>query len=95
MRFRSGDAATDILVSLEGKSEVSMLGEWAGVGVNLRTRTPSPEEIRSAVDKVLAPGSGFKARVLEIQRENEELDALAQLERIIVELSAQRRLLMS
>lgn len=77
-----------MLVLVEGKSEVTMRGEWAGVGVDLCTRTPSPRDTRSAVDKVLEPGSKFKARVLEIKRKNEGLDALAQLERIIVEVSA-------
>ena len=37
----------------EDKPEVSMRAEWAGVGVNLRTGTPTPDAIGAAV----APGA--------------------------------------
>ncbi|KAL4984950.1 UDP-Glycosyltransferase/glycogen phosphorylase [Aspergillus falconensis] len=67
------------------KAEVSMRGEWAGIAINLRTSTPSAGAIRDGVDKILADGS-FKARCVKIQRENEELDCRAQLERLIAEI---------
>lgn len=38
----------------EDKPEVSRRAEWAGVGVNLRTGTPTPAAVRRAVDTVLA-----------------------------------------
>jgi hypothetical protein len=38
---------------IEDKAEVSMRGEWAGIAVNLRTNTPSPEAIRDGVDRIL------------------------------------------
>lgn len=38
----------------EDKPEVSRRAEWAGVGVNLRTGTPTAEAVRRAVDTVLA-----------------------------------------
>lgn len=66
----------------QDKAEVSMRGEWAGIAVNLQTATPSPEAIQDAVNKILRD-SHFKTRSLEIQRENEELDCVSQLERII------------
>lgn len=57
--------------------------EWAGIGVNLRTDSPSLEAIRDGVDKILTDSS-FKTRSLEIQRENEELDCAAALEKFII-----------
>ncbi|MFF2371529.1 glycosyltransferase [Agromyces sp. NPDC058110] len=41
----------------EDKPEVSMRVEWSGVGVNLRTGTPTAEAVRDAVDLVLADRS--------------------------------------
>lgn len=70
----------------EDKAEVSMRGEWAGIGVNLRTDKPSPEAIRDAMNRLLTD-SKIKARCLEIQRENQELNCVVQLENIIKELS--------
>ncbi|KAL4909101.1 hypothetical protein BDW74DRAFT_77584 [Aspergillus multicolor] len=67
------------------KAEVSMRGEWAGIAVNLRTSTPSPDAIRNGVDQILADNR-FKTRCVKIQRENDELDCRAQLERIIAEV---------
>lgn len=37
----------------EDKMETSARVEWAGVGLNLRTGTPTPEQVRDAVRKVL------------------------------------------
>ncbi|OOG00364.1 glycosyltransferase family 1 protein [Aspergillus carbonarius ITEM 5010] len=67
----------------QDKAEVSMRVEWAGIGVNLRTDSPSLEAIRDGVDKILTDSS-FKTRSLEIQRENEELDCAAALEKFII-----------
>ncbi|KAF7596412.1 hypothetical protein BBP40_001719 [Aspergillus hancockii] len=71
----------------QDKAEVSMRGEWAGIAVNLRTNTPSLEALRDGVDRILTD-SKFKARAVEIQRENEELNCVVQLERVITELSS-------
>jgi len=40
----------------EDKPEVAARVAWAGVGVNLRTGTPSPDQVRDAVRAVLADG---------------------------------------
>jgi UDP:flavonoid glycosyltransferase YjiC (YdhE family) len=63
-----------------------MRGEWAGIAVNLRTDTPSVETLRDGVDKVLGDSS-FKTRCVEFQRENEELNSLAQVEWAIMEFA--------
>lgn len=44
----------------EDKAEVSARIEWTGTGVNLRTNAPSPDQVASAVDRVLAE-PGFRA----------------------------------
>ncbi|PYI02360.1 UDP-Glycosyltransferase/glycogen phosphorylase [Aspergillus sclerotiicarbonarius CBS 121057] len=67
----------------QDKAEVSMRVEWAGIGVNLRTDNPSLEAIRDGVDKIITD-PGFKTRSVDIQRENEELDCAAALERFIM-----------
>ncbi|KAJ5091584.1 UDP-Glycosyltransferase/glycogen phosphorylase [Penicillium alfredii] len=69
----------------QDKAEVSMRGEWAGIAVNLRTDTPSREALRDGVDRILAD-SKFKIRCSEIQQENEELNCIAQVEKIITEM---------
>ncbi|SFR83015.1 glycosyltransferase, MGT family [Agromyces sp. CF514] len=49
----------------EDKPEVSMRVEWSGVGVNLRTGTPTAEAVRDAVGRVLAdPAFTARARGL-------------------------------
>ncbi|WP_157421717.1 glycosyltransferase [Agromyces sp. Leaf222] len=49
----------------EDKPEVSMRVEWSGVGVNLRTGTPTAEAVRDGVDRVLADAS-FTDRAQEL-----------------------------
>lgn len=49
----------------EDKPEVSMRVEWSGVGVNLRTGTPTAAAVRAGVDRVLAePAFTDRARQL-------------------------------
>ncbi|KAK0638609.1 hypothetical protein B0T16DRAFT_462373 [Cercophora newfieldiana] len=70
------------------KGEVAARAEWAGIAVNLRTSTPSQAMIRDAVDSVLADGSEFKVKAVEMRDENLALDALGAIERQIWEESA-------
>ncbi|KAL4744721.1 hypothetical protein BDW72DRAFT_212252 [Aspergillus terricola var. indicus] len=66
----------------QDKAEVAMRGEWAGIAVNLRTNTPTVDALQKAVDRVLSE-TDFKTRCIEIQRENEQLNCLVQLEKLI------------
>ncbi|GAB1312616.1 hypothetical protein MFIFM68171_02826 [Madurella fahalii] len=68
------------------KAEVCARAEWAGVAVNLRAQSPSVEAIREAVDKVLGDAR-YKARAVELKRENEERNALESFEKIVEEVS--------
>ncbi|KXX79238.1 4'-demethylrebeccamycin synthase [Madurella mycetomatis] len=67
------------------KAEVCARGEWAGVAVNLRSQSPSAEAIREGVDKILG-NPKYKARALELKRENEERNSLESIERIVEEV---------
>ncbi|MGG3891740.1 nucleotide disphospho-sugar-binding domain-containing protein [Metabacillus fastidiosus] len=58
----------------EDKPEVSARVEWAGIGINLRTDSPSEEQIRNAVEQVLG-NSMYKQKVKTLQKEFELYDA--------------------
>jgi UDP:flavonoid glycosyltransferase YjiC (YdhE family) len=66
----------------EEKPEVCMRGEWAGIAVNLRTGTPSVEQVRDGVDKILADPK-YKARVIMVQKENAAMNAIDSVEKYI------------
>jgi UDP:flavonoid glycosyltransferase YjiC (YdhE family) len=68
------------------KAEVCARAEYAGVAVNLRSAKPGEEAIRAGVEKVLGDKK-FKERAVELKKENEALDSLGTLERIIEELT--------
>jgi UDP:flavonoid glycosyltransferase YjiC (YdhE family) len=52
----------------EAKPETSAKTEWCGIGVNLRTGTPTPEAIRGAVDKIVSnPKYKMRAKNLEAE----------------------------
>ncbi|KAF5533079.1 n-glycosyltransferase [Fusarium phyllophilum] len=56
----------------EDKPEIAMRGAWSGVAVNLKTGRPTPDMVRSGVERILADDS-FKKRVDEIKAENEAM----------------------
>ncbi|OLN85845.1 4'-demethylrebeccamycin synthase 5 [Colletotrichum chlorophyti] len=66
----------------EDKPEVSMRGEWAGVAYNLKTGRPTPEQVAAGVEAILA-NDKYKKRVLEIQKESEDIRALDVVEKYI------------
>lgn len=71
------------------KAEVCARAEWAGIAVNLRAQEPGADAIRAGVDKVLAD-NGFKQTVVKLQRENQKLDAFAQIDGILEEWAVGR-----
>ncbi|KAJ4117402.1 hypothetical protein NW765_010821 [Fusarium oxysporum] len=50
----------------EDKPEIAMRGEWSGVAVNLKTGRPTPDTVRSGVDRILADDS-FKKRLMRLR----------------------------
>ncbi|KAK4237257.1 glycosyltransferase [Achaetomium macrosporum] len=71
--------------ALADKGEVCARAEWAGVAVNLGAQRPGEEAIGQAVNRILGDQK-YKARAMELKRENEEMDALGAFEGIIWEL---------
>ncbi|MRG59411.1 glycosyltransferase [Agromyces sp. CFH 90414] len=57
----------------EDKPEVSARAEWAGVGVNLRTGTPSAREVGNGVARVLAD-RGYRDRAVALARAIDDYD---------------------
>ncbi len=66
----------------QDKPEVSSRAEWAGLGVNLRVQRPTTEALVEGVDKVLGDPS-YKKRIMEVKAENEAMDPLGELEKIV------------
>lgn len=71
----------------EDKAEVTARVGWSGVGVNLATNTPKPEQVRRAVRRVLADGS-FRAASARIGAEIKASSGLRGLEEVIAHVSA-------
>jgi len=67
------------------KGEVAARAEWCGTAVNLRTGTPTEEQIAEGVEKVLGDNR-YKARVMALKKENEDMDALRRMEEIVEDL---------
>lgn len=59
----------------EGKSDVNARVEYAGVGINLKTETPSAAAVRSAVDTVLGDRS-WRARAQAVRGQFEAEDSI-------------------
>ncbi|KAH8885359.1 UDP-Glycosyltransferase/glycogen phosphorylase [Thozetella sp. PMI_491] len=70
--------------AIADKAEVCARAAWSGVGVNLATEQPSAQAIADGVAKVLGDPS-YKKRALELKKENEDMDALGSVEKIIME----------
>lgn len=68
------------------KADVANRMENAGLGINLRTATPTTEQISAAVDQILSDAS-YKQRALEIKKENEEMDSFGRIEKAVLEVA--------
>lgn len=64
----------------EDKPEIAMRGEWTGVAHNLKTGKPTPEQVARGVADVLSDDK-YKKRVVELQKENEEMKSLDTVEK--------------
>lgn len=74
----------------EEKPEVARHVEWAGVGLDLKTATPTPEQIRRAVRTILGDRR-FEERSRAIQAECERYDGPARGADLLEQLVATRR----
>jgi UDP:flavonoid glycosyltransferase YjiC (YdhE family) len=73
----------------EDKIEVTARVAWSGVGIDLHTDRPTPEQVRDAVRRVLAEPS-FRERSAAIGRDIVASPGVAGLERVLTELVASR-----
>ncbi|KAK1994960.1 UDP-Glycosyltransferase/glycogen phosphorylase [Colletotrichum falcatum] len=70
----------------EDKPEVAMRGQWAGVAYNLKTGSPTPQQVADGVQELLA-NDRYKNRVMEIKKESDDLRALDVVEKQIWEFA--------
>ncbi|KAH7312746.1 hypothetical protein B0I35DRAFT_356032 [Stachybotrys elegans] len=75
----------------EDKPDVAMRGEWAGVGVNLRTGDPTPGQLAEGVREILG-NPKYKQRAMAIKKENEEMNAIKVVEKAIYDLAGMQAL---
>ncbi|KAL3423522.1 udp-glucuronosyl udp-glucosyltransferase [Phlyctema vagabunda] len=73
----------------EEKPEVAARAEYAGVGINLRTKSPTPEAIREAV-KVVLNDPIYTNKVISIQAKMSQLDPFSILVQKIDDLVASK-----
>jgi UDP:flavonoid glycosyltransferase YjiC (YdhE family) len=76
----------------EDKTDVNARIAWSGVGIDLKTNTPTPQALRTAVRAVLDQPQ-YRARVSSIARELAGIDTRAEILRIVEQpnVSEQRR----
>lgn len=74
----------------EDKPEVAARAAWAGVGVNLKTDTPSPHKVRDAVRALLSDGR-YRQRAGSLAAEYARYDAVARSVALIERLAATGR----
>ncbi|KAK1986054.1 hypothetical protein LZ30DRAFT_746699 [Colletotrichum cereale] len=68
----------------EDKPEVAMRGQWAGVAYNLKTGSPTSQQVADGVQEVLA-NDRYKKRVMEVKKESDGLKVLDVVEKQIWE----------
>lgn len=73
----------------EEKPEIANRIAWAGVGVNLKTKTPTPEQVRNAVRTVLAT-PGFRQQARKLQAEIATHDAPTEAAVLLEQLARTR-----
>jgi len=78
----------------EDKPEVAARVTWSGTGISLATDTPTPEQIRDAVDQILAKPE-YRARAQKLAHEFASYDATNRLPQLVEALAANQKLLVS
>lgn len=75
--------------STEDKPEVAARVAWAGVGINLKTGTPSPSMIRCAVREILDDGP-YLHRARELEAAFAQRDGIAEIAALVDEVIRER-----
>ncbi|KAI8625294.1 glycosyltransferase family 1 protein [Xylariaceae sp. FL1651] len=68
----------------EDKIETSARIEYLGLGINLRTQTPTSDAIAEAAGRILS-NPNYKQRALRVQQDNKDLDVIHMVEKQIKE----------
>jgi UDP:flavonoid glycosyltransferase YjiC (YdhE family) len=76
----------------EDKPEVGARVTWTGAGIYLATDTPTPEQVRDAVDQVLAKPE-YRARAQELAQEFASFDSAQRLTELVEAVVAGREVL--
>ncbi|MCP9273436.1 glycosyltransferase [Mycolicibacterium arenosum] len=74
----------------EDKPEVAARVEWFGVGVNLRTGTPTSDAVKRAVREVLADDA-YRQAARRLQSTHRRWDSVAEIASLVDEAIAERR----
>ncbi len=74
----------------EEKPEVAARVEWAKVGINLRTRTPSPQQIRAAV-KTLLMDASYRVCAQQLQTKMQQYNAPAIAANLLEQLATTKQ----
>jgi MGT family glycosyltransferase len=74
----------------EDKPEVAARVEWSGAGVNLRTGTPTPSQIRRAVRDVLGDDR-YLRQARELESAYAQRDGIAEIAALVDELIAEKQ----
>jgi MGT family glycosyltransferase len=78
----------------EEKPEIAARVEWAKVGINLRTRTPSPDQIKDAVKTLLADSS-YRTRIKHLQTKMQQYNAPAIAATLLEQLATTKQAVLS
>jgi UDP:flavonoid glycosyltransferase YjiC (YdhE family) len=73
----------------EDKAEIAARAEWAGVAVNLKTSTPTPEAVLEAVEEVIS-NPKYKERSLVLEAEMATFDPMEIIVKNIEELAVSK-----
>ncbi|RDW92035.1 hypothetical protein BP5796_01429 [Coleophoma crateriformis] len=74
----------------EDKPDVACRAEWCGIGINLKTGTPTPEAVKEAVKSLLTDPK-YKKRALELQEEMQSFDPISVLIENMNEVLAEKK----
>ncbi len=74
----------------EEKPEICARVQWAGVGINLKTKMPTPVQVRDAVKKILA-SSHYRQKAQLLQAEIARYDAPTKAAILLEELAATKQ----
>ncbi|MFQ5650763.1 MAG: glycosyltransferase [bacterium] len=74
----------------EEKAEICARVDWAGVGINLKTDSPKPQQIKKAVKKVLAD-TKYKQRARQIQYDFARYHAPTKAAELLEELAEKKQ----